>query len=39
MGPSLIGLAGTMEEVSGTLGAYTVDDFKIGMVINLALGL
>ena len=35
-GFSLVGPAVTVKEVSGTLGAYTIDDFKISKVIDLA---
>jgi hypothetical protein len=28
-----------IEDVTGTLGVYTIDDFKIGTVIDLALDL
>jgi hypothetical protein len=38
-GSALIGPAVTVKEVSGTLGTYTIDDFKIGMVIDMASGL
>jgi hypothetical protein len=38
-GAALIGPAVTVMEVSGTLGAYTIDVFKIGMFIDLTPGL
>ena len=37
-GSVLIGPAVTVKEVSGTLGTHTIDDFKIGMVIDIAPG-
>jgi hypothetical protein len=38
-GAALIGPAVTVKEVTGTLDAYTIGDFKIGMVIDLEPGL
>jgi hypothetical protein len=38
--PVCLNRSGRMvEDVTGALGVYTIDDFKIGMVIDLALGL